>query len=285
MTESASAANAAQVDYWNTRVGETWVQFQQQLDRQLLPLGEAGMNALALRPGERVLDIGCGCGHTTLELVARVGPQGLAAGVDISRLMLEVARARAPAGSPLSFLELDAQTTDLAKAAGIDAFDAAFSRFGVMFFSDPVAAFANIRLALRAAGRLVFVCWRPLAENAWMRLPLEAAQSLLPPMPVADPFAPGPFAFADADRVTALLRRAGFSEVSYQPCDTLVSSGDLDQTTQLTLRVGPLGAALREHPQLKDHVTAAVRGALARHVIDGAVRMPAAVWIFQARNS
>ncbi len=282
----AEAANAAQIEYWNTRAGETWVQFQEQLDRQLQPLGEAGMRALGLGAGERVLDIGCGCGHTTQQLAAAVGPGGRVAGIDISHLMLEVARGRTPPGSTvISFHELDAQVSDLAKAAGVEGFDAAFSRFGVMFFSDPVAALGNIRRSLRRAGRLVFVCWRPLAENDWMRLPLEAVMPLLPPTPPSDPNAPGPFAFADAERVTGLLLQAGFAQVSHQPFDAMISSGDLEQTLQLMLRVGPLGAALREHPQYKDRVVAGVREVLKQHVSGGLVRMPAAVWVFQAINA
>ena len=275
--------NAAQVEYWNARAAETWVQFQQQLDRQLQPLGDAALQALAPRPGELVADIGCGCGHTALELAAQVGAKGKVVGVDISRSMLAVARSRS-AGLPVEFLELDAQTANLAQAGRVAGFDAVFSRFGVMFFSDPAAAFANIRASVRRGGRLAFVCWRPLAQNDWMRVPLEAALPLLPPLPASDPLAPGPFAFADAARVSGLLRQAGWAEVSHHGVDAHISSGDLDQSLQMTLRVGPLGAALRENPQFKDRVTSAVRAALAPHLHDGLVRLPAAVWIFQAHN-
>src|ERR1700722_8312023 len=187
--------NAAQIDYWNAAAGETWSTMHDQLDRQIEPLGLEAMRRLAPQSGEQILDLGCGCGQTTVALAERVGRAGAVLGVDISRPMLEVARSRplpADATQP-AFREGDAQSDDL----GASVFDAAFSRFGVMFFSDPAAAFANIRAALKPAGRLGFVCWRSYPENLWMRLPIESAQPLLAPAAPAAPTAPGPFAFAD----------------------------------------------------------------------------------------
>ncbi len=286
MPESSNpSVNADQIQYWNDKAGETWARFQDQLDRQIQPLGQAAIRALAPRLGERIVDIGCGCGQTTLELAAEVGTHGFVLGADISRPMLDVAIARPRAsGNPrIEFRLLDAQSDDLA-AVGGGAFDAAFSRFGVMFFSDPVAAFANIRKALKPNGRLGFVCWRPLQENHWMRRPMEAALPFLPPMPPSDPTAPGPFAFADAARVTTMLAAAGFSGISSTPFDALIGSGDLEQTLQLMFKVGPLGAALREHPECKDQVAAAVKAALEPYVTPAGVVLPAAVWIFLARN-
>ncbi len=206
------AANAAQIDYWNATAGQTWARHQAQLDRQIEPLGLEALRALAARPGERVLDVGCGCGQTTLELAERVGAAGAVTGVDISSPMLAIAQARSvPDGAANPrYLECDAQTADL----GQGQYDAVFSRFGVMFFSDPVAAFANLRKALTSAGRLAFVCWRPFSENLWIRAPMEAAQPFLPPSPPMDPTAPGPFAFADPDRVRSILSEAGFSDVT-----------------------------------------------------------------------
>jgi SAM-dependent methyltransferase len=282
VSESAAAAgNAAQIDNWNSHAGETWVRYQEQLDRQIEPLGAAALLAVAPAIGERILDIGCGCGQTTLELAARVGPGGGVDGVDISRPMLAVARRRPlPRGAAaVQFREVDAQTGELGRGE----FDAAFSRFGVMFFSDPVAAFGNVRAALKPQGRIGFVCWRALEHNDWMRIPLAAARPYLPAATAADPVAPGPFAFADADRLRGILAAAGWHSISIEALDTRIGSGDLEQTLQLACRVGPLGAALREHPQLLPDVTAAVRRALAPHASAAGVLLQAGVWIVHAR--
>jgi SAM-dependent methyltransferase len=280
--QPASTANAAQIEYWNAAAGATWVLYQEQLDRQIAPLGLEALRRLGPAKGETVLDIGCGCGQTTLDLASRVGNDGSVVGVDISRQMLDVARHRpAPdtAARP-QFREVDAQSGDLGHAV----FDAAFSRFGVMFFGDPVAAFSNIRRALKSRGRLGFVCWRPLEENAWMLAPLNAARPFLPAPAAADPLAPGPFALADANRVQSILQDAGFASVAIGRFDTLIGSGDVESTLALTLKVGPLGAALRENPHLKDKVADAVRDALTRYVTPAGVMMPAAVWIVLAHN-
>ena len=281
MSRSADlSVNAAQIEYWNGTVAETWTQFQEQLDRQIAPLGLKALDALAPVKGERIIDIGCGCGQTSLDLATRVGLEGRVVGVDISTPMLDVARRRplSESGARPEFHLLDAQSGDLGRAV----FDAAFSRFGVMFFSDPVAAFTNIRASLNAHGRLGFVCWRPLEENPWMKAPLEAARPFLPPVPPPDPVAPGPFAFADAHRVRSILLAAGFRRVRIDPFDTRIGGADIDETLKLAFRVGPLGSALREHPQLQGRVTEAVRDVLTRHVTPRGVLMPAAVWIVRA---
>lgn len=274
------SGNTAQIDYWNATVGQTWARLQLQLDRQLEPLGKAGIQALAPQPGERILDIGCGCGATSLALAEAVGNAGSVLGVDISEPMLEVARARQhlSKGNAATFRIADAQTA----ALGETPFDAAFSRFGVMFFADPVAAFANIRASLKPEGRLTFVCWRPLAENAWQRVPLEAALPVLPPLPTGDPLAPGPFAFADPDRVRGILTDAGFTKVTLTPFDALIGSGSLEETLALALEVGPLSRALRDHPDCRDAALGVVRQALAAYVTEKGVMMPAAVWIVTA---
>ena len=274
-------ANEAQIDVWNTTLGAVWTEFQAQLDRQIEPLGLEAMRVLAPRTGERILDIGCGCGQTSAELAVRVGASGVVVGADVSAPMLEVARGRAmPSGAPRPlFRRIDAQTGDL----GHHGFDAAFSRFGVMFFSDPVAAFKNIHGALKTGGRVTFVCWRPFAENLWMRAPLEAALPLLPPLPAHDPIAPGPFAFGDASRIRSILSAAGFGSIEIDPFDAPVGGADLDQTLKLTFRIGPLGAALREHPDRVDPVCETVRAALVPFQTPNGVFMPAAVWVVQAR--
>ncbi len=195
--------------------------------------------------------------------------------------MLEVAlsRSRPTPSLQVTFRQVDAQTDNLGRGL----FDAAFSRFGVMFFSDPVAAFANIRASLKPGGRLAFVCWRSLAENPWMQAPLQAALPFIPPVAPSDPTAPGPFAFADADRVRTILTNAGFHSVAINPFDVRVGGANIEQTLNLSVKMGPLGAVLREHPELTVIVADVVRDTLSTYVTPRGVMMPAATWIVQAR--
>ena len=272
--------NAAQVAYWNENAGPSWVAMQDELDRELEHLGLAAMAALAPRAGERLIDIGCGCGASTLELAKRVGPQGGVLGVDISAPMLAVARERAAAAGlgQASFIQADAQVYAFEPA------DAAFSRFGVMFFEDPVAAFDNIRRGLVVGGRAGFVCWRALALNPWMTVPMAAVLPLLPsPPPAPTPGAPGPFAFADRDRLFGILRDAGFGQISIEPLDAKVAWGDVDTSVRMALRLGPVAGLVREHPDLKDAMADAIRVALAPHAGPQGVQLDSASWIVLAK--
>jgi SAM-dependent methyltransferase len=276
-----SAANAAQVAYWNETAGRTWADFQDPIDRQIRPLGLAAMQRLAPAPGEQVVDVGCGCGDTSLELARRVGPEGGVLGLDISAPMLEVARGRAEAAGAhnLAFREADAQTAALPGGR-----DAVFSRFGVMFFADPEAAFANLRRSLRPGGRLAFVCWRPLPENLWIHLPAEAAAGLVPPAPPPEPGTPGPFAFADPDRVRRILAEAGFTGIEISPHDEAIGGLDLEGTVGMSVWRGPLGAILRERPDLAPVLHDRVRTAVSPWLRGDAVYMPSATWMVSARN-
>ena len=283
MTELvAEGPNAAQITYWNKGAGPIWVAMRDALDHEIRPLGLAAMDALAPKPGERVIDLGCGCGDTSLELARRVGPAGAVLGADISAPMLGVARRRATeAGlSQASFIQADVQTH------AFEAADAAFSRFGVMFFADPAAAFANVRKGLKPGGRLAFVCWRALVENPWMTIPFAAAAPLIPtpPAPPPDPNAPGPFAFADRQKVEGILAKAGFSDVGVAPHDQKVGWGDLATSARVALQVGPLGAAVRENAALAPAIEAAVRAALAPYETPDGVLLDSATWIVTARN-
>lgn len=283
---SYSGPNAQQIQYWNEQSGPKWVALQDLIDVQIAPLGRRAMDAAGLAPGARVLDVGCGCGETTLELARRVGPSGRVHGVDLSTVMLERARALASAAglAHVRFEEADAQTD----AFGAAAYDVVYSRFGVMFFANPEAAFANLRLALRPGGRLAFVCWRTLPENPWMAVPLGAALQHLPPPQMLAPDAPGPFAFADAERVCGILTRAGFAGPHAEKVDEVLTIGggrDLDATVEFLLQMGPTAAALREAgPEKARVVAAAVRESLVPFATDGGVRMSSASWVVTARR-
>ena len=279
-TSDAATPNADQIAYWNESGGPVWVEMQAQLDRMTAPFSRRAVDALAPAAGETLLDIGCGSGGSTLELGRLVGPAGKVLGVDVSVPMLGLARRRAAqAGSAnVEFRESDAQTADLGTAA----FDGLFSRFGVMFFGDPVAAFTNLHKALKPGGRLAFVCWRTLAENAWATVSMTAALRHLPAPPPPEPGAPGAFAFADPDRIRAILGRAGFSTIAATRFDTKSGVGDIDQTLALVLRSGPVGAMLREHQDKRDVVAVAVREALAPHVTADGVMLDAAAWVVTA---
>jgi SAM-dependent methyltransferase len=279
MSEEQNAApNAQQVTYWNESAGPTWAELQGPLDRQIAPLGRQAMAALAAKPGERILDIGCGAGETTVELAA-TGAE--VTGVDISRPLLDLARQRAHGLAGVSFLEADAQIHPFAAAS----FDGVFSRFGVMFFADPEAAFANLRRALRPGGRLAFLCWRRPDENPIITAPMAAALEHLPIRPPPpEPGAPGPFAFADPERVRGILETAGFTDVTLTPHDQRIGGNDLDTALALALRVGPLGALLRENPDQRDKVIGAVRSLLARHDGPDGVTLDSATWIVTART-
>lgn len=275
-----SEPNAAQAAYWNDVAGRSWAEFQDGLDRQAGPLGRRAMAALAPAPGERILDIGCGAGQTSLELAQAVGAAGAVLGLDLSEPLLDIARRRAAGVAGLELRQGDAQTFPFEPGA----FDAAFSRFGVMFFADPPAAFANIRRALKPGGRLAFVCWRRVDENPIMRLPMEAAGALAPPPSPPEPGAPGPFAFADPERVRRILAGGGFVDVDLAPHDQKVGVGDLEAALALALRIGPLGALLRENPGLRQAVAPRVRAALAAHDGPDGPKLDAAVWIVTARS-
>lgn len=277
--------NAEQITYWNQQAGPTWVAVQALIDRQIRPLGHLAMKRAGLRAGLRVLDVGCGCGDTTIELANRVAPGGEVLGIDISAPMLTRAaqQARAATVANARFEIADAQTSELPAGR----FDVLFSRFGVMFFADPAAAFANLRQALRRGGQLAFVCWQAMTENPWMGVPMMAALQHLPPPPIPAPGAPGPFAFADPERVRGILAGAGFSAVAVEPARVPLSIGggnDLDATVDFVLRMGPTARALREadDPGLQPLVAAAVREALAPYQSAAGVMMDSASWIVSA---
>ena len=278
--------NADQLAYWNGEAGTRWATLQERLDRLFAGITEQAIASAAPTPGERVLDIGCGCGATVLALAKGVGAGGHVLGVDISDPMLEIARRRITAGSlpQAGALLADAATHRFEPGRT----DLIFSRFGVMFFDAPVEAFINLRRALAPGGRLFFACWRPFKDNEWFAVPFRAVVPHLPPQEKPEPDAPGPFAFADPDRVTRILGLAGFSEVAIRPFDTVLTLGRSDDTADtagFASQVGPVSRALAtatDDVQRKAAERALVT-ALREH--DGAegIRLGAQLWFVSAK--
>ena len=273
-------ANAEMAAAWNGVSGQAWVDEQQLLDRTFAPI-EALLAQEAAASGARaVLDIGCGSGATTLAVARRLGASGQATGVDISAPLIAVAQARAQqAGLAARFIRADAQTHAFDAAS----FDLMISRFGVMFFDDPVAAFTNLRRAAKPDGALRLLVFRSIAENPFMTTAERAAAPLLTNLPPRKPDAPGQFAFADRDRVRGILEKAGWAQAELTALDIECAfpAGDLER---YFTRLGPLSQVLREPDEsTRQRVIREVRAAFEPFVRDGAVRFTAACWMISAR--
>lgn len=282
-----SDVSAEQFKYWNEMAGPKWLALQPLIDAQIGPIGRLTMERGAIAAGERVLDVGCGCGSATLDIARRVGLSGKVTGIDISMPMLGRARqsARVAGVENVDFIQGNAQTHRFDRGE----VDVLYSRFGTMFFADPQAAFANLRSALRPGGRMAFVCWQALQQNPWALVPMTAAAEhvVFPPPPA--PGAPGPFSLADPDRLRGIVEGAGFVDVSREDFrDTLLvgGNGTLDQAVEFVLQIGPTGAALREvDEKTKQRVGVSIRKALAPFHTGEGVRMNAAAWIVTGRSS
>jgi len=267
---------ASQVAAKNSSPGllhaKAWAEVYELIDLQLSPLGLKVIEAMDVGSGTIVLDVGCGAGQTLLQLAERVGPEGQVIGVDVAPLLLEIARQRTNLLRQVSLIQADAQSLDLPTAGA----DAVFSRFGVMSFNDPVAAFTNFRRILKPSGTLAFCCWRSLKDNELDHFPLYAAG-------VQSNVDETPFSFADPERIQRTLKAAGFDKVSVQSHDEKVSSVDLDAMTEVLLKVGPLGKLVRENPPLRETAEPRLRKALAAQGDPSRVQLLASVWIVVAR--
>jgi len=264
---------------WNGPSGNVWVEAQELLDGMFRGLERFLVDAV--EPGERVLDVGCGTGATTVALARRVGEDGRCVGVDISAPMLDAARIRAERdGVRVELVLADAQKQTFEPAS----FDAVVSRFGVMFFADPVAAFANLRRAVKADGRLRLVVWRGPEENPFMTTAERAAAPLVPGIPDRVPDAPGQFGLADRDRTRRILEESGWSGIDIRPLDVACTMPESELTGYFT-RFGPLSLLLPGvDEQTRARVVPTVRTAFAPYVHDTEVRFTAACWLIEARN-
>ncbi len=282
MTEKV--ANAGQIAFWNSKVGDLWTVDWRRHDRMHARFAARSMAASGFRPGERVIDIGCGCGASAFDIAEAIGPDGAVTAIDISRPMLAVARERAEAlpAPTVDFIEADASIHPFPKGAA----DAVHSRFGVMFFENRETAFANFARALRPGGRIAFICWRRYEINEWIAAPYRAACALEEIRPPWSPGAPGPFAFCEDGPIRDLLKGAGFSDIAIEPFDAPLLLGE---TVEIAFRkiakTSPISAALAAvDPDRREAVMDAVARSMAPFSGKDGVAMGAAAWIVTARR-
>jgi SAM-dependent methyltransferase len=270
---------AEQAAFWNGAGGKAWLAAYGRIERSIASFSEVVLVAADAKPGEHAIDVGCGTGDTTAELARRVAPGGSVLGVDISEVLIAAGRQR---DVPRTAFEVgDATHFPFASAT----FDLVFSRFGVMFFADPVAAFKNLRRAAKPDGRLVFICWRTAKENPWALVPIQAAMPHLPPFERPGPEDPGQNSFGDRARVTRILEAAGFTTPSFEAIDRPVTIGkDVADTIENLAKFGPLARAFatadaRQVTAAKD----ALAVALAPHAGAEGVVLSGACWLVQAK--
>ena len=277
--------NADQIAYWNGPAGQRWADRQQVQDILLAPVADVLIDRAKPEIGERILDVGCGSGATTIAFARKVGPTGHVLGVDISGPMLARARQNAPPELAVDFALADATVHAFDPAD----FDLLASRFGVMFFAEPELSFANMRKALRSSGRLAFACWREPRENPWMMTPLQAVYQHAPKLPQPGPDDPGPFAFATEARVHRILSRAGFTGIAMEPCnlalDIAIGRG-LDAAVQGALEIGPASRALEgQEADVRAAAAGSIREVLAPFAKGQTVPLGASIWLVTARPS
>jgi SAM-dependent methyltransferase len=274
--------------HWQGNAGERWARRQEQTDTQLAPLGRLALERLRVAKGERALDVGCGAGQTVLQLAELVGEAGHVTGLDIAPALLNRARERAKeAGLGNAELVLG----NAAVQRFDEPFDLCFSRFGVMFFEDSMDGFQNLHRALRPTGRLGFVCWQGIDKNPWANLLLNAVRVIVPDQPVTDllnPEGPGPFRFADAERLRDVLQRAGFRDIAIEPVEREIPIGGartLEEAVDYCLDIGPASRVVADaDPSLAPQFRAALLRALAPHVTERGAWLGAALYVVTARS-
>jgi SAM-dependent methyltransferase len=273
---------SSQAEYWNEIGGPSWAEGQVQLDAQLGPFGELAIAAARIGTGEAVLDIGCGCGGTTAEIAELVGPSGRVVGLDLSAPMLARARERL-VGPPVDLVLGDAATTPLPARA----FDVLFSRFGIMFFEDPVQALDHLRASAKVGGRVGFVVWQALEQNLWVTVPARALAGLVEPPPLGGRGEPGPFSMSDGDHLEGTLRAAGYRDVELagESLDLAIGGGlPVDAAATFALDHGPLRRVLAmASDEVRATAVERIADALRAFETPSGVRLPAAVWVVTAR--
>jgi SAM-dependent methyltransferase len=277
--------NAGQIAYWNGPAGGRWADRQAAQDILLGPVADILIDRAKPVSGERVIDVGCGSGATAIAFGRKVAPSGHVFGIDISNPMLERARASAPKDLPIDFVLADATVYPFDPQS----VDLLASRFGVMFFADPVLSFTNMRKALRPSGRLAFACWREPRENPWMLAPLQAVYKHVPKLPPQGPEDPGPFAFASEERVNRILNAAGFTDIAMEPYPLsldIAIGGGLDAAVQSVLGIGPSNRALEGQPaEIRAAAIQSIREMLTPLARGNTVPLAGSIWIVTARVS
>jgi SAM-dependent methyltransferase len=284
-TPAGHEQNADQIAYWNGPGGQRWADRQQAQDILLAPVADLLIDRAGPRAGERIIDVGCGSGATTVAFARKVGASGHVFGIDVSGPMLARARQSAPAELPVDFALADATVYPFDTAS----FDLVASRFGVMFFAEPALSFANLRKALRPLGRLAFACWREPRENPWMMAPLQAVYKHVPKLPQQGPEDPGPFSFASEARVHRILGEVGFKGIAMEQCplslDIAIGRG-LDAAVQSALEIGPANRALEGQPtEVRAAAANSIREVLSPLAKGDAVPLAGSIWIVTARAS
>ena len=277
--KSTAELAAEQAAHWNGPGGQNWLKAQARLDHLMAGITRPALALANAQPGERAIDVGCGPGTTTAALAQAVGPEGHVLGVDISRVLIDAALTRRLANATFVVADAGAHPFEPASA------DLIFSRFGVMFFADPVAAFTNLRRALKPSGRLAFVCWRPPQDNPWALVPVKAAAPFLALPPRPGPEDPGQFAFGDSARVERILKGAGFAGLAIEPLDVQMWMGrDVTDVVTSAGRFGPLARPLAEaDPAAVAKAKAAIVEALTPHATKDGVSLPGACWLVSAK--
>ena len=281
-----SEVNKNQKDFWSGKGGDIWVERQNAMDTMLSPLGEAALNKLNFNEEENVLDIGCGCGHTTLNIAKRIGPSGNVTGLDISEPMLKRAKESAVEMSITNtfFKCVDVQTEDL----GDQIYSAAFSRFGVMFFEDSIAAFKNINKSLISGGYLSFVCWQSPAVNPWQSLFIQEVKKFLD-LPSPPPRSPGPFAFMESEYVSSILEESKFQDIRIEGHEAEVnmfSGRSLSDSVKDYISINPVVTQMLKESsenQIAEIINSGVK-AFSPYYSEKGLIFPSATWLVSARK-
>ena len=277
--------NAKQKDFWSGKGGDYWVEKQSEMDIMLNPLGEKALVKLGLQSNSKVLDIGCGCGATTLE-IAKIVSEGAVTGLDISVPMLDKAKSEAKIQGieNVDFKVVDVQVEQLV----YEEYDSVYSRFGVMFFDDPFEAFKNIFSSVKVGGELSFVCWQDPSLNPWQSLSLQVIRGYLD-MPSPPPRSPGPFAFHEKDYVKEILEKSGFSNISFndnQENITMFAGKSLEEASEDYLAINPVVTEmLKDSPDdLKAEIVESLKEVFSEfHEGDGLL-FPSATWVVTAKK-